>query len=132
MNIYCYFCGAQGTSYSMPLFPESDTDQYDVPADHPFSLSLDYECYRCHDEYGVIPVTCFSAFLIDMLEFDFVQVSIRNWTITVDHKEMTLSHWSTSTYLFKDYPKSPFSQVKVNKVHLSYLKKRFSVLEPFT
>jgi hypothetical protein len=45
---------------------------------------------------------------------------------------MTLTHWTTATYLFKEFPMSPFSHVMVDKVPLSYLKKRFWGLEPFT
>lgn len=126
MNMYCYFCGAQGTTYAMPLFPESSESL----TFH--GLSLDYECHKCEEEQGVLPVTYFGTAYSSIMTFEHCQVAVRNWTISIDIKQLTLTHWGTSTYLFKEYPKSPFSQVTIAKIPLSYLKKRLSVLEPFT
>lgn len=129
MNIYCYFCGDYGTTYVLPYSPLSSVSSLPLL----FSgLSLTYTCHKCEEELALLPISYFGTAYTSILAFEFCQVAIKNWTISLDIKEMTLTHWTTSLYMFKELPKSPFSQAKLSRVPLSYLKKRFSILEPFT
>lgn len=131
MNIHCYFCGYDGTTYAHKPISNRYYNPQELTA--PPSLNLDYECPRCTNEYGVTPTTYFGVtYRGSMFTLEFCQVAIKNWTISVGEKHMTLTHWATATHIVsKDYPKSPFSQTKVARVSLSYLIKRYSILEPF-